>query len=89
MEISAEVSNDCLINDRSPFVSELTEKSDAIYCLAFVSLEPKALLQLWRKFAMNYTERDILIKRHFKGGKSMVKPIVLIRNLKKEKFETG
>ncbi len=83
MEVSAEVENDCLSKDRSPFVDELSERSHALYCMAIAATEPGAMLPLWRHFARNHAHRDILIKRHFQGGKPKVKPISLIRDQKK------
>ena len=80
MGVPSDVKDDCLLRDRTPLVSELVSKGDSIYCIAFTSIEPGKLLNLWRHFAKTYQDQDILIKRHFKRGKRQTSTIMLIRN---------
>ena len=78
-EITVDVKEQCMQNDRSPFIRELTSSGDAVYCTAFTSKKPNFLLPLWREF-FRLQNKDILIKRHFKHGVKKAQQIRLIKS---------
>jgi len=77
-EISADVKELCLQNDRSPLIGELIASGDAVYCTAFTAKESNVLLPLWREF-LKLQNKDMLTKRHFKHGVKKVQKIRLIK----------
>ena len=77
-EISEDIKELCLQNDRSPFIGELVGSAEAIYCTAFTAKESNVLLPLWREF-FKLQKKDILIKRHFKHGVKKAHRIRLIK----------
>ena len=85
LKVSAAVRDNCILLDRSALVSELSHQGDAIYCIAFATLEPKFLLPLLRYFIKSQANQDILIKRHFKNGTKVNHPIFLVKNQKRVK----
>ena len=85
LKVSAAVRDNCILLDRSALVSELSHQGDAIYCIAFATLEPKFLLPLLRYFIKSQANQDILIKRHFKNGIKVNHPIFLVKNQKRVK----
>jgi hypothetical protein len=85
LKVSAAVRDNCLLLDRSPLVSELSDQGDTIYCTVLAALEPKFLLPLYKNFVKSQANQDILMKRHFKGGKQLSQPIILIKNQKRVK----
>ena len=85
LKVSAAVRDNCILLDRSALVSELSHQGDAIYCIAFATLEPKFLLPLLRYFIKSQANQDILIKRHFKNGIKVNQPIILVKNQKRVK----
>jgi hemolysin-activating ACP:hemolysin acyltransferase len=87
LKTSAAVRDNCLLLDRSPLVSELSHQGDAIYCIAFATLEPNYFLPLFRFFIKTHAHQDILIKRHFKNGKKVNQPIMLVKNQKRVKSD--
>ena len=85
LKVSSTVRDNCLLLDRSPLVSELSHQGDALYCTAFAALEPKFLLPLLKYFIKSQAKQDVLIKRHFKSGKKVSQPIILVKNQKRVK----
>ena len=79
-QVSQDVKELCLQNDRSPFIGELKASGDAIYCTAFTAKESNVLLPLWREF-FKLQNKDILIKRHFKHGVKKAQRIRLIKSV--------
>jgi hemolysin-activating ACP:hemolysin acyltransferase len=83
MGVSATVREACLREDRSPFISELVTRGDAMYCTAFAGVQSGVLLPLWKEFIRIYQNHDISLKRHFKNGQLNPKPITLLRHQKR------
>lgn len=80
IEISETVKDDCLKMDRSPLLNEIQTVGDAIYCTATTAIDAKLLYPMWKYFAKLQAHRDVLVKRHFKAGKDVSHPIMLIKN---------
>jgi hypothetical protein len=89
MEISDTVKTDCMQKDRSPFVHELSERGDALYCTGLSATKPGLVLPLWRHLTQAHAHRDILVKRHFQRGKLKIQPIALVRNQKRVRLPSG
>lgn len=89
MEISLEVKDDCLRMDRAPFIHELCERGDALFCTGITATIPGLILPLWRHFAHAHSHRDILVKRHFQRGKLKIQPIALVRKQKRVRLPHG
>lgn len=82
-EITRDVAETCLSNQRSPYVNELAGIADTLSVIGFTGSNFKDLLVLWRFFAKTHRHRDILIHRHFRSGKRTQKPVILFRDNKR------
>lgn len=85
LKISTAVRDSCLLLDRSPLVSELSQQGDALFCVAFAALEPKFLLPLFRYFIKSQNNQDILIKRHYKNDIKVNQQVIMVKNQKRVK----